>query len=549
VNRKERRAQRKPARGTEPQISSDSVERLFLDGLNYHQTGHLKEAERNYRRVLDINPDHTDCLNLLGLAAHQSGDSKSAARLFSKAIKQNPSNALYQNNYGCVLKGLGQLDNAEAAYRAALRVAPDYAEAHFNLGNVLILQGRNEEAIAALNVAIKLNPGWAEAYNNLGTTLRDTKRWEEAAAAFTYSIRLKPDNPEAYYNLGHLLESQSRYDEAVKAFNSALLLRPDFADAHNNLGLVLKKLRAIDAAVKAFNAAIALSPRHADAHKNLGDVLQVMGKPGEAVGAYQAAIRIRPKFWEAHKGLGAAYYSLRRFDEALSAFRRGAALGDVSSDHLARALEGKTTKTAPQKYVVELFDGCAEHFEQHLTSVLQYNAPELLKRLIENTHPGTRFSCMGDLGCGTGLAGVAFRPIVGRIVGVDLSSKMVELARGKGVYDELIVGEISETLTSLNTHFDLFVLADVLVYIGELDSLFRVIKDRSITGARLAFSVEPCQGDQFQLLPSGRYGHSLPYLKKQLDLIGASIIAAEEDVIRYESGEPVLGNYVVAALS
>jgi len=76
-----------------------------------------------------------------------------------------------------------------------------------------------------------------------------------------------------------------------------------------------------------------------------------------------------------------------------------------------------------------------------------------------------------------------------------------------------------------------------------------IIKAHSITGARLAFSVESCQGDQFELQPSGRYGHSLPYLKKRLERIGASIIAPEENLTPFEFGEPVWGHYVVAALS
>ena len=47
-----------------------------------------------------------------------------------------------------------------------------------------------------------------------------------------------------------------------------------------------------------------------------------------------------------------------------------------------------------------------------------------------NPRPGERIA---DLGCGTGLAGAAFRPLVRRLAGVDLSPAMVAQARAKSM--------------------------------------------------------------------------------------------------------------------
>ena len=48
-----------------------------------------------------------------------------------------------------------------------------------------------------------------------------------------------------------------------------------------------------------------------------------------------------------------------------------------------------------------------------------------------------RFGTMLDLGCGTGLAGEAFRPHVDWLEGVDLSPGMIAQARKKTIYDRL----------------------------------------------------------------------------------------------------------------
>ena len=49
---------------------------------------------------------------------------------------------------------------------------------------------------------------------------------------------------------------------------------------------------------------------------------------------------------------------------------------------------------------------------------------------------------MFDAGCGTGLAGVAFRSLVRDLVGADLSSKMVDMARSRDIYDDVQTGDL-----------------------------------------------------------------------------------------------------------
>jgi SAM-dependent methyltransferase len=46
-----------------------------------------------------------------------------------------------------------------------------------------------------------------------------------------------------------------------------------------------------------------------------------------------------------------------------------------------------------------------------------------------------------ELGCGTGLCAALFRPAAARLVGVDVSARMLERARARGLYDELLLGD------------------------------------------------------------------------------------------------------------
>jgi predicted TPR repeat methyltransferase len=98
--------------------------------------------------------------------------------------------------------------------------------------------------------------------------------------------------------------------------------------------------------------------------------------------------------------------------------------------HLIAALSGGDSERAPSEYVQQLFDQYAQKFDSHLVEVLSYSVPDKLAELLRPHAESSRAKwAMLDLGCGTGLSGAAIAPYARELVGVDLSSKMLEKAR------------------------------------------------------------------------------------------------------------------------
>ena len=82
-------------------------------------------------------------------------------------------------------------------------------------------------------------------------------------------------------------------------------------------------------------------------------------------------------------------------------------------------------------------------FEQALER-LDYRAPQLVSTAMAEELPKPSASLdILDAGCGTGLCGPRVRPYARRLVGVDLSSAMLDKARAAGAYDELVDAELT----------------------------------------------------------------------------------------------------------
>lgn len=213
-------------------------------------------------------------------------------------------------------------------------------------------------------------------------------------------------------------------------------------------------------------------------------------------------------------------------------------------------LGGSETPDQPSSlYVAQLFDDYADRFDKALVEKLDYTVPEKLAALIAGHTGDQRFAGVIDLGCGTGLFGERIRGKADRLEGFDLSANMLAKAEIKGHYDLLAQGDLSMPLAASGLfsgmpdhRADLVSAADVLMYLGNLDSVFVIALRLLGSKGLFAFSVEDAdaQGD-FVLRPSLRYAHSQTYIEGLCKRFGLDILAISKTIIRNDGGKPVSG--------
>ena len=252
---------------------------------------------------------------------------------------------------------------------------------------------------------------------------------------------------------------------------------------------------------------------------------------------YQEAVSRAPNDKNPHYNLGNTLFDLRKFDEAKVVYEKALILKpkDKYLYHMIAALTGKTTKTAPNDYVENVFDNFANKFDSYLTNNLKYRVPENLLKLLKENCTGTlKFKNVIDIGCGTGLSGLAFRNISKHLIGVDISSKMILKAQEKKIYDQIFKDEASSFLKKTPQKFDLFISTDVFIYVGDLDEIFSIISTKSNINAKFCFSIEKNVGEDFKLLKSARYSHSKRYIEHLAKKYDFNIVAFKKTNIRLE---------------
>ena len=205
---------------------------------------------------------------------------------------------------------------------------------------------------------------------------------------------------------------------------------------------------------------------------------------------------------------------------------------------------------APDDYVAQIFDTFANSFDAKLAS-LSYRAPELaLEAITRFAPPPAAALDVIDAGCGTGLCGPLLKPWARRIVGVDLSEGMLDKARQRGVYDELVAAELVAFLQARPASCELVVSTDTLIYFGALQGPVAAAAAALRPGGLLVFTLEQHADEpgapDFKLCAHGRYSHRHGYVDGLLRAAGFTPLELLPVVLRMEASQPVQGWLVSA---
>lgn len=290
-------------------------------------------------------------------------------------------------------------------------------------------------------------------------------------------------------------------------------------------------------------------------------MLAARGRSDGAIEAYRELLRQDPRHRGNLKAITALLRRTGRHEEGVRYLRELHDLDleslGVEDEHREAAIRfylaadgvDAPPDRAPGGFVAALFDDYSDRFDDHLVGNLGYRGPEVLRQaVIATIGEGAAGLTILDAGCGTGLAGLHFRDLAGRLHGIDLSPGMIEKARARGIYDALEVADLVTAISRRRAAYDLIVAADVFVYLGDLGPVYEACRRALVPGGLLAFTTETGELPGYRLRDTRRYAHHPADLKNAIEEAGFRVESTDETVLRYNRSVPVRSNVWVTAL-
>lgn len=187
------------------------IHEQFLDDTNYLRAGDEFRRQREYAN---------------------------AERFYRKALEVNPDNPVIHTNFGAALLEQGKLEDAKARFLRAIELNSEIAIAHCDLGIVLRREQKLSEARASYEEALRLDPQLVMAHLHLGTLLAELGELEEAKTHLLEAVRLDPRNTYVQFNLGILYCREEQFSKAVVHLGQALKDDPTLVPALASLALL-----------------------------------------------------------------------------------------------------------------------------------------------------------------------------------------------------------------------------------------------------------------------------------------------------------------------
>jgi serine/threonine protein kinase/Tfp pilus assembly protein PilF len=239
-------------------VTTHSTEayRYYLEGIDYFYKVYMVEAEKNFRKALEL--DSTFAMAYYWLAILVTGAERKT--LAAKAAQYSDKVSQKEKYYiRCLEAGVSGNQTQEIKeLEKIVEHYPEEKEAYFMLATIYQLQRREfEPAVIYLNKAIAIDPLYKIAYNMLAYAYNDMGDFEKSLWAINKYISLAPDEANPYDSRADLYAYNGKLDQAIDSYKKALEMKPDFYSSLAKLGymyLFKKEYTRADSCFKALSS-------------------------------------------------------------------------------------------------------------------------------------------------------------------------------------------------------------------------------------------------------------------------------------------------------
>jgi predicted TPR repeat methyltransferase len=407
----------------------------------------------------------------------------------------------------------------------------------------LIQQEKWQEAACFLNYLAYLYPHLTAIKFKLACCQMELGCWESAEYHLSTILDNTNPDPDILCNLAIVYWQTKQYKSALKFFNYTLKYFPEHQKSRQNLASFFLQFNRLNQAIFHYQIILNQSPDNVEVRFNLAACLQKQGIYDEAIVLYKNILQKYRQHYDSLYNLGTIYFSLHDFKAAKFYWNDCLKIkpSQASLLFMMEHIENKEISLQHhQSYVKELFDDYAHFYETHMHNNLNYKLPSFLKDYLKKHYTKKELNLVLEIGCGTGLCAEAIFPYAKKLDGIDVSEKMIEKAKLKGLYDELSIEDCLVFLNKTTTNYNLMLAMDVTPYLADFESVLKAAYHRLSIQGELIFTIECADTDNRKLQANGRFCYLPNFVEEICQNLKLKLLSATDFIARNEHEIPVI---------
>jgi tetratricopeptide (TPR) repeat protein len=280
-------------------------------------SGHLDEAERDFRRVIALDPEAGAAYANLGVVYMRRKQWDLALTHLKKAEHFMPQVSGVRLNIGLAYYRQNEFQKAIPPFESVVRDQPGDVQPRYLLGLCYFFADKWADAAATLE------PLWAQESGQfpylyvLSNAAHRAGRKELDDRAAAQLIKLGDDSPMYHLFAGKYHLNSGQVDEAIAEFKAAAERDPQMPFVHFNLGMARLKKQDYAAARDEFLKDAAIEPDLALNCDELGEIYWLTQDDKNAEASYREALRRDSHLVNPHLGLAKIYQRQGKFANAL----------------------------------------------------------------------------------------------------------------------------------------------------------------------------------------------------------------------------------------
>ena len=202
----------------EQQDFSDAYASL---GEIYLKENDLVNAEENFNKALESNPENFVAIIGMGNILIQKEEYSNAEEYFNDAVTLEPDYSFALVDRAFVRRKQGNYTGAIEDMTKAIELDPEFYWNYLDRGKIYLAKSDTKNAITDFNNAINIDPEYFLAHLYLANIYYDDEIWYKAKEHYEIAMENKKDYYYGYIPLGILRYMQEEWDGATDLFKMA----------------------------------------------------------------------------------------------------------------------------------------------------------------------------------------------------------------------------------------------------------------------------------------------------------------------------------------